>query len=282
MLRLTLLSVLACLPVLAQPAWENPVRKLLKEGKPVIGGTITIPSADVAAQVANMGFDFLWIEMEHSPITLETARNMILATRGLKAMPFIRVPVNELWTAKRALDAGALGVIFPFTSTPELAKQAAESIKYPPLGRRGAGPGLASFRWAGPEPYYDFADRNAMCIIIIEEKRAVERIEEIAATPGIDVMFIGVNDLSFSYGKRGNYKDPEVQAAIEKIVAAGKKHNIPVGRPAANAQELTELLKQGFTFFQGPGDLGLMATGARPLLQSLGKSGIDPKLQPLY
>ncbi len=85
--------------------------------------------------------------MEHSPITLETPRNMVLATRGLKAMPFARVPVNELWTAKRVLDAGALGVIFPFTSTVELAKQAVAACKYPPPGRRGAGPGLAMFRW---------------------------------------------------------------------------------------------------------------------------------------
>jgi len=105
--------VLAMLPLaaLCQENWENPVRKLLKEGKPVIAGTVTIASPDVAAQMANMGFDLIWIEMEHSGITLETARNMILATRGLKAMPFIRVPVNELWTAKRALDVGAIGVV---------------------------------------------------------------------------------------------------------------------------------------------------------------------------
>jgi len=266
----------------AQSLWENPVKKQLKEGKPVIGGTITIPNADVAAQVANMGFDFLWIEMEHSPITLETARNMILATRGLKAVPFIRVPVTELWTAKRALDAGAIGVVFPFTSTPELAKQAVNAVKYPPLGRRGAGPGLASFRWQGPENYYDFSDRNAMAIIIIEEKRAVEKIDEIASTPGVDVLFIGTNDLSFSYGKRGNASDPEVLEAIKKVVAAGKKHGVPVGRPAASPEQIAQYMKEGFLFFQGPGDLGLMSAGARPLLNALGKSGIDPKKQPLY
>ncbi|MBM3813793.1 MAG: aldolase [Acidimicrobiia bacterium] len=266
----------------AQTLWQNPVKQQLKEGKPVIGATITVASPDVAAQAANMGFDFLWIEMEHAPTTLETARNMILATRGLKAIPFIRVPVNELFMAKRALDAGALGVVFPFTSTPELAKQAVDACKYPPLGRRGAGPGLASFRWQGPESYYDFSDRNAMVIIIIEEKRAVEKIEEIAATPGIDVLFIGTNDLSFSYGKRGNPNDPEVQQAIQRIVAAAKKNNLPVGRPAASPEAIAQFMKEGFTFFQGPGDLSMMAAGAAPLLKSLGKSGIDPKKQPLY
>ena len=266
----------------AQSPWENPVKKLLKEGKPVIGATITVASADVAAQAANMGFDFLWIEMEHSPVTLETVRNMILATRGLKAMPFTRVPVNEMWTAKRALDAGSLGVIFPFTSTPELARQAVAACRYPPLGRRGAGPGLASFRWQGPENYYDFADRNVMVIIIIEEKRAVEKIDEIASTPGIDVIFIGTNDLSFSYGRRGDLNDPEVQEAIRRIVAAGKKYNVPVGRPAWSAELVQQYRTEGFLFFQGPGELGLMAAGARSLLEPLGKSGVDPRKQPLY
>src|SRR6266516_4983395 len=104
--------------------WENPVKTLLRAGQPAIGVTITVNSVEAAAQAANLGFDFLWIEMEHSPITLETLRHIVMATRGLKAVPFARVPVNELWTAKRVLDAGVHGVIFPFTSTPELAQQA--------------------------------------------------------------------------------------------------------------------------------------------------------------
>jgi 4-hydroxy-2-oxoheptanedioate aldolase len=119
-------------------AWENPVRRSLKNGTPVVGATISTASIEIAAQVADMGFDFLWIEMEHSPITLETARNMILATRGSRTMPFIRVPVNELWTAKRVMDMGALGVIFPFINSAEGAKRAADACKYPPLGLRGS------------------------------------------------------------------------------------------------------------------------------------------------
>ena len=266
----------------AQAEWENPVKKLLREGQPVIGATITVPSPEIAAQAANLGFDFLWIEMEHSPITLETVRNMILATRGLKAMPFTRVPVNELWTAKRVLDIGSLGVIFPFTSTPELARQAVAACKYPPEGRRGAGPGLATFRWPAPEGYYRFANRNAMVIIIIEEARAVDRIEEIAATPGIDVMFIGVTDLSFSLGLGGRQDDPKHAEAVRKIVAAAKRHNVPVGRPVASAEQVQRYIQEGFLFFQAGSELGFMSAGARSLLQPLGKSGVDPKKQPLY
>src|SRR5688572_1080445 len=151
---LSLLSLLSIVQLAAQPPaasaaaasaapWENPLKKLFREGKHAIGMTVTVNNADVVLQAARVGFDFVWIEMEHSPITLESAHHMILATQGTHLIPIVRVPVNELWTAKRALDSGALGVIFPFTSTPELAKQAVDACRYPPLGRRGAGPGLA-------------------------------------------------------------------------------------------------------------------------------------------
>jgi len=266
----------------AQDLWENPVRKLLKEGKPVIAGTVTIPSVDVAAQMANMGFDLIWIEMEHSPITLETARNMILATRGLKAMPFIRVPVNELWTAKRALDMGAIGVIFPFTSTPELAKQAAAATKYPPEGRRGFAAGLPSFRWPSPEGYPAFANRNVMTIVIVEEERALANLDAIASTPGIDVLFIGTNDLAQSLGVGGQMDHPKMNAALDKILAAGKKHGLPVGRPAGSPELIKRYLAEGYQFIQGPSDLVMLGGGAKPLLDALGKSGINPKDRPLY
>jgi len=275
------LAAAGALTLRAQTELENPVKKLLREGKIVVGQTITIPSADVATQAAQMGFDFLWIEMEHSPITLESARAMILATRGTRTVPFIRVPVNELWTAKRALDIGALGVIFPFCSTPELARQAVAACKYPPLGRRGSGPGLAMLRWPAPGGYADFADQNAMVVIIIEQKQAVENIEEILAVPDIDVVFVGPSDLSYSYGARGK-QTPEVREAIAKVLAAAKRRNLPVGRTAGSPDELTANIKAGFQFFQGGTELGFMVAGARPLLQAAGKTGFDPKTRPLY
>jgi 2-keto-3-deoxy-L-rhamnonate aldolase RhmA len=268
--------------VSAQTEWENPVKKTLREGKPVVGLTITVPSADVVAQAASLGFDFVWIEMEHSPITLETMRNMVQATRGTKTVPIVRVPVNELWTAKRALDSGALGVIFPFTSTPELARQAVAACKYPPLGLRGSGSGLASLRWPAPEGYADFADRNVMVITIIEQAQAVERIEEIASVPGIDVIYIGPSDLSYSMGFRGRQDEPKLKAAIARIIAAAKRHNIPVGRPIASGAQANELIKEGVQFFQASSELGMIAAGARPLLEALGKAAPEPKARPMY
>jgi 2-keto-3-deoxy-L-rhamnonate aldolase RhmA len=264
-------------------AWESPVKKRLREGEPVIAVTITTANVDVAAHAASMGFDFLWIETEHSPITLETLRNMVLATRGMKALPFARVPVNELWMAKRVLDAGVCGVIFPFTSTPELAAQAVAACRYPPAGHRGSGANLARFTWpGGSDGYADSADRNVVVIVIIEEARAVENVDAIAATPGIDIMFIGTSDLSFSLGLRGNQEHPRLQEALDKVVAAGQKHGKVVGRPAANPEQVQKFLAQGFRFFQAPTDLGFMTAGANEYLAPLGRTAAPVKPKTIY
>jgi 2-keto-3-deoxy-L-rhamnonate aldolase RhmA len=262
--------------------WENPVRASLKEGKPVVGITITAASTEVAAQAAALGFDFLWIEMEHSPITLETTRQIVLATRGLMAIPFVRVPVNEFWTAKRVLDSGALGVVFPFVSTEVAAQRAVQACKYPPLGRRGSGPGLAIFRWGGTESYHDFADRNVMVIVNIEEREAIENIEAIAATPGVDVLFVGTSDLSFSMGLRGRHDHPEVAKAVDKVVEAARRHGKFAGAPAASASQARQYIDRGVLFIQSLTELRFMAEGARQFLEPLGKSATRAKTQSFY
>lgn len=257
----------------ARPSrWENPVKAKLKKGQPVIGIVISVNNVEVAVQAANMGFDFIWMEMEHSPISLETVRNIVLATRGLPAVPFARPPVNELWTAKRLLDAGVLGVIFPFTRTPELARQAAAACRYPPVGLRGSGADLAQFRWPAPEGYYDFADKNVLVIAVVEDTTALAHIDEIAATPGIDVLFIGTSDLSFSLGLRGRQDHPRLEAAVAKIVTAGKKHGKVLGRPALTVEHIKKYQKQGFLFFMTATDIDFMARGAAQLLKPFGKA----------
>jgi len=259
--------------------WDNPVKRRLREGQPVVAATLTVPSAEIAAQTACLGFDFLWVEMEHSPITLETLRNIVLATRGLPALTFARVPVNEIWTAKRVLDAGVSGVMFPFTSTPELARQAAAACRYPPAGRRGSGANLARFTWPAGESYQDSADANVMVIIIIEEARAVEQIDEIAATPGVDALFIGTSDLSFSLGLRGEQNHPRLDEAIGKVLEAGRRHGKAVGRPALTPEKVREYREQGFLLFQAPTEIGFLAAGAKRYLEPLGKAtaGAPPR-----
>jgi 2-keto-3-deoxy-L-rhamnonate aldolase RhmA len=250
------------------PTWTSPVKQRLRAGQPVFGCTITVTSIDIAAHAAELGFDFLWIEMEHSPITLETLRHMVLATRGLPALPFARVPVNELWTAKRVLDAGVAGVIFPFTSTPELARQAAEACHYPPLGHRGSGAGLAKLCWPDRDRYYDSADENVTIIAVIEEACALDRIDEIAATPGIDVLFVGIADLSFSLGLRGETDHPKHREAMQKIAEAARRHGKFLGRPAGTPEQAKQFMAEGYQVFQTPTDIGFMTAGAKAYLES--------------
>jgi 2-keto-3-deoxy-L-rhamnonate aldolase RhmA len=245
----------------------------MRESLPVFGCTITTPSLDVAARAAAAGFHFLWLDLEHSPLTLETVHHIVLATRDLPAVPIARVPAAQIWMARRVLDAGVHGVVFPFVSTPALARQAAEACRYPPTGRRGAGAALATSCWPDPEGYYDSADRNVLVAAIVEETSALAHVDEIAATAGVDVLFVGTGDLSFSLGLRGNQEDPRVEEAASLVLAAARRHGKIAGRPAGSPERTQEFIEQGFRFFQAPSELLLFERGAQ---QFLGPHGIRP------
>jgi 2-keto-3-deoxy-L-rhamnonate aldolase RhmA len=254
-----------------KPAF-NWLRTRLERGDFAIGLTVTTSNLEAAVSGAMSGFHFLWVEMEHSPVSLEALRAIVLATRGLGISILARVPVVATWAAKRVLDQGVSGVIFPFVSTPGLAQTAALSCRYPLTGLRGAGAGLAITTWPENGNYYDSADAHVLTICIIEEAKALEHIDEIAAQPGIDVLFIGTSDLSFSLGLRGRQNEPALEEAIQIIVAAATRHHKFLGRPAATAEDVLAYREQGFQLFQSVTEIGLMQMGAR---QILGKLGID-------
>ena len=254
--------------------YRNPLKVKLERGESIVGMVVSVNSVEIATQASALGFDFIWFEMEHSPVSLETVRSTVLATRGLPAVPIARPPVNGLWTAKRLLDSGVLGVIFPFTSTAELAKQAAAACRYPPRGKRGSGADLAQFRWPVPggyQGYCDFADKNVLVITVLEDVSGLEQIEEIAATPEVDVIFIGTSDLSFSLGLRGEQNHPTLDAAVKKIVKTGLKHGKVMGRPGLTVEAIRKFEKQGFRFFMASTDTDFMAAGARRFLEPMGK-----------
>lgn len=249
---------------------NNRLRARLDAGDYVVGLTVTSSNLETAVLGAKLGFHFLWVEMEHAPVSLEALRNVVLATRGLNAAVLARVPVAALWTAKRVLDQGVSGVIFPFVSDPEIARIAALSCRYPPAGLRGSGAGLAASTWFEPGNYYDSADAQMLTVCVIEEQRTLAHIDAIAATPGVDVLFIGTSDLSFSLGLRGRQDEPLLRDAIETIRAAAQRHNKFLGRPAGSAEEILRYHRHGFQFFQSLTELGLMRLGAEQLLRPLG------------
>lgn len=257
---------------IAPPPWRSPIRQRLERGEYVVGVTISSTSLDMAALAARAGFDFLWVEMEHSPLTLETLRHVVLTSRACPAVPFARLPATETWLAKRVLDAGVHGVIVPFASTPELAAQAAQACRYPPRGRRGSGAALATSTWPAESGYYDSADDNVVVVAMIEEASALAQIDAIAATDGIDVLFVGTSDLAFSLGHRGDTGHPDVASALVQVREAADRHGRVAGRPAATPAAVTQYVSEGFRFFQAPSDLSLFAEGARQWLAPLDRA----------
>jgi 2-keto-3-deoxy-L-rhamnonate aldolase RhmA len=249
----------------------NAVKEKLRRGEAVVGMMVWSNNVETAVLGAQLGFDFLWVEMEHSPVALDTLRQIVLATRGLPAVPFARPPVIELWTAKRFLDMGVLGVIFPFTRTAADAQLAASACRYPPLGLRGCGSDLAASRWPSENGYHDFADENVLVVAVIECVNGVKNIEEIAATPGIDVLFVGTSDLSFSMGFRGRQGEPELEAAVARVADAARRNGKWSGRPAITPSDVERFKAQGHQFLMGPSELGLLTAGAAKYLEPIGK-----------
>ena len=138
-------------------------------------------------------------------------------------------------------------------------------------GLRGCGSDLAATRWQAPEGYHDFADDSVLAVAVVEDAEGLRNAEEIAATPGIDVIFIGTSDLSFSLGFRGRQDVPELEAAVKRIADAARRHGKFIGRPAITPADVERHRAAGFQFLMGPTELGLMAAGAAAYLGPIGK-----------
>ena len=247
-------ALAAALPVLvqAQQKTYNTVKTKLKDGGMVIGGTLSSPDPDIYCAMASSGFDFLWIEMQHSPLTyMETAR-MIRACKGTAAMPFIRVPDAVEGDIQKATDMGALGIIIPMVESMDKVRNAVKFAKYPPIGSRSQGGGQYGAMWGAD--YRQTANDNVMIVAMIESPAGVALADEIANFPGVDAVFVASTDLgSFSGLKQG---DPKYEAMVTIIHDATLKAGKKLGGPLAWKG------RHGFTFFQGPGESVLIKSGA--------------------
>jgi 2-keto-3-deoxy-L-rhamnonate aldolase RhmA len=263
MLRSILIALIALARAAAVHAQESPniyntVKIKLAQGKPVTGATIYSPDPNMYCAVANSGYDFTWIEMQHSPLTFEDVSHMIWACRGATAMPFVRVPDATESDIQKATDIGALGIIVPTVDTVEKAEAAVKWAKYPPLGRRSMGSGQYGALYG--KDYRATANANMAVVIMIETPIGVENAEKIASVPGVDVIFAASVDLgNFSGHKQG---DREYEALVKRIHDVTLAHGIRLGGPQSWNT------KPGFTFFQGPGETQLIRIGAKANLNN--------------
>jgi len=243
----------------AQSRIFNTVKEKLAAGERVVGGTVSTPDPDIYCAMANSGFDFMWIEMQHSPLTYTDVARMIWACRGAPAIPFIRVPNATEGDIQKATDIGALGIIVPMVDDADKIRNAVTFAKFPPMGKRSQGGGQYRALWGND--YRRTANDNIMIIAMIESPAGVANAAEIAGVPGVDVVFAASSDLGSFSGKRQG--DPEYEALVTAIEVGTLGADRLLGGPLAWMST-----RAPYRFFQGPGTTSLIRRGASVVLEA--------------
>ena len=222
---------------------RNHAKRQLREGKLAIGlGLRQARTVDVAQIARTCGFDWVFLDCEHSSMDLDSAAQIAAASLAVGITPVVRVPGYEHHHASRALDNGAQGIVFPHVDTAEQAKRLADYCRFPPAGRRSMGGGLQQLGFA-PMPVGDAAkaaNEETLVVVMLESPQAIGNAEAIAAVPGVDALLIGTNDLSFELGIPGKFDDPRIVAAYAKMLAACRKHGKFPGMGGMYSPELLE------------------------------------------
>ncbi len=243
-------------------------RQQLRDGKLLFGTMVTLPASAAAEVLADLGFDWLFVDGEHGP--LETAEMLsILQAVGDKAACLVRVPAADETAIKKVLDLGAAGIIAPQVNTAEQAANVVKWSRYAPLGSRGVGLARAHGYGMSFQEYVTTANDSITVVVQAEHKDAVENIEAIVQVQGVDAVLLGPYDLSASLGKMGRIDDPEVIEAIEHITRTCLKANMPLGYFGVSADAVLPYIDRGYTLIVAGVDTLLLGTAAKKLLGQL-------------
>lgn len=255
---------------------DNPVRVTLKNGGIVIGVFITIPSPELVEICGLAGFDFVLIDAEHGPISPESAYPMILAAESRDVTPIARIGQNDRQVILKFLDIGIAGVMIPQVNTPSQARDAVAAMRYAPRGVRGLAGGRG-FSYGLAEPAKDLVpiiNDRVLSIVQFEHIDAMEHLEAILATPDLDVLFVGPNDLAQSMGFPGEPAHPDVQVAIDNVCAIARGGPVALATTASDADAANRNIERGFQMIVASA-ASLLATASRQFLQQTNRSPID-------
>lgn len=249
---------------------QNVLKSKLKRGEVTFGVTLGIGSPEVSEALGNLGLDHIMFDMQHTSLDTETVQTMIQAISYSQSVPMVRVISNDLGLINRALDIGAHAVIVPLVNSREDAEKAVRASKYAPEGIRSYGPRRPQLR--DPD-YAETANAEVMIIPQVETELALQNLEDIVTTKGIDAVTVGPNDLSMSLGVFRQFESPKFLKAVEKIVSTCRAHNVFPGL-LAPAGPVETSIQQGFKMIQLGGDLGLLAENVARILKNA-KSMVD-------
>lgn len=248
----------------------NPVRETLLSGGVSVGSFLGLQSPNVAELLGHAGFQWLMIETEHNALDMSGVEQMIRAIETTPAVPMVRAPANDPVFIQRAIDVGAMGVMVPLVRTVEDVERLVSITRFPPEGTRGFGGLRASQYTFDNEGCFRQSNDRIVVVPIIETKEALENIDQIAAVPGVDVLMMGPFDLYLSLGLDPFQQPlPEGEEAFERVLAAGRKHNVAVGAAYGSADQLMARREQGFRMLAVT-DYMLLARMAQADLSKLG------------
>ena len=258
---------------------QNRTKRLLREGRLAIGlGLRLSRGVEIAQIAAACGYDWLFIDCEHSATTVDTAAQLSCAALGFGITPIVRAPGIEHHHSTRALDNGAQGVVLPHIESAEQARTIAGFTRFPPLGHRSVGGPLPQTHFA-TQPLADTmrqVNEETLVIAMIESPAGLAACEEIAAVPGIDVLLIGTNDLCAEMGIPGQFDHPRVGEAYARVIGACRKHGKFVGMGGVYAPALMQkFIAMGVQFILGGSEVSFLMTAAKERAGVL--RALDPK-----
>ena len=253
---------------------KTSLRQRALAGEPVLGAMVfEFFTPGIAQVMKHAGCEYIIYDMEHAGLSIESLKVQASHCRGIGVAPMVRVPNGEYHFLARALDVGAQGVMVPMVDSVEQAKAIAEATHYPPKGRRGAAFSFAHDDYEPGEPAAKMTAADARNLIIaqIETERGLDVVEGIAAVEGIDCLWLGHFDLTNFLGIPGQFEHPTYLAAIERIVAAGRKHGKALGVMAADPVWAKHYRSLGFNMVATGTDHGLLMAGVRGILKAVGE-----------
>ena len=247
-------------------------KERLHAGEHLIGAWITLTDSCVTEMLCGSGFDFLLIESEHTPQSIETVQRHIMATKGSSTAPMVRVAANDPVLIKPVLDAGAVGVLVPQVSSAEDARRAVGACLYPPAGIRGFGARRPTDYGRDLAGYIDRANRDMVVWAQTEHIDAVRNIDAILAVPGLDAVCTGQFDLAASMGFLDQVSHPQVIEAIEHIIARARHAGVPVGHMlGTDPHTAYDWIRRGAHFVAVGQDISFMLQGADRTVDELGR-----------
>jgi 2-keto-3-deoxy-L-rhamnonate aldolase RhmA len=244
---------------------DGRLKRAVEAGDPVVGSWASIGHPAMAEIPAALAFDFVVVDTEHAPTSLETVENMIRAVEAADGPtePLVRVAANDPVRIKRVLDLGVGGVMVPMVETADEAAAAVDAVRYPPEGNRGIAPGRSSRYGLDLAERVDSGGEDLLVVVQIESERGLENVEDIVAIDGVDVAFVGPADLSASLGRFADWDHDRYRAAVERVVAAADEAGVAAGTLAFDASDVHKQLETGFSFVIAGVDAAHVVDGCR-------------------